>query len=66
MRQCPFNNCERQVPDHIFACRKHWYSLNQAHRAEIVEAYNQYLQNVIGIEELRERQQKVLGTRGTA
>lgn len=66
MRHCPFHGCEAFVPDHIFACRKHWYQLLVCDRWKIGDAYAAYKRGELTIEALRELQQKVLGTRGTA
>lgn len=66
MRKCPFNDCNKQLPDAVFACRKHWFSLNVAERAAVYQCYNQYLYGTINIEELRAEQQMVLRDRGTA
>lgn len=63
---CPFTGCEKTVPDNIFACRGHWFSLNKTEQAEIHAAYNDYMEDRIGMEELRDRQQAVLGLRGSA
>lgn len=66
MRQCPFTNCERTVPDTVFACRQHWFSLTKPERDEIWAAYRDYQDGIIGVEGLRDRQQAVLGLRGSA
>ena len=66
MRKCPFNDCEEVIGDHLFACRRHWYSLNLTERQEVYAAYNDYTSDTIGVEELRRKQQEVLGERGTA
>ncbi len=66
MRTCPFHNCVEDLPDHIFACRQHWFSLGKSERSTIYAAYESYMRDEIDIEELRRRQQAVLGTRGTA
>lgn len=36
---CPHPNCNKQVPDHLYACRPHWYSLPTDIRHNILEAY---------------------------
>lgn len=67
MRTCPFNNCDKQIINFMFACRKHWFSLNAAERAEILASYNDYgADDGISLDELRRRQQAVLGDRGNA
>lgn len=66
MRICPFDGCLEKLADSTFACRRHWYSLTKAERDAIWSAYNSYMANRIGMEELRERQQAILGQRGTA
>ncbi len=66
MRKCPFNGCEEELPDTRFSCRLHWYALNLTDRHTIQEAYANYLSHDISLVELRQRQQEVLGDRGTA
>ena len=66
MRKCPFNDCEEVIGDHLFACMRHWNSLNLTDRHTIEEAYEAYLDGDDGLVELRKRQQEVLGDRGTA
>jgi hypothetical protein len=66
MRKCPFHGCEKRIPDERFACGPHWFSLNSEEKAEIHATYQAYLNEFIGVEELRERQQAVLGERGSA
>lgn len=67
MRRCPFHGCDQVLPDYLFACRPHWFSLNAKERAEIHAAYDDYMADEgAGVETLRQRQQAVLGTRGTA
>lgn len=66
MRTCPFKGCVEQLPDHLFACRPHWYSLRPPERRQILAAYSAYLRDEIDLGELRRRQQEVLGTRGRA
>ena len=51
MRKCPFNDCEEVIGDHLFACRRHWYSLNLTERQEVYAAYNDYTSATIGGEE---------------
>lgn len=61
MRKCPFSGCRAsQLPDHIFACRKHWYAIPHNLRREIYAAYDQYMSRNIDLPELRKRQQAVL------
>ena len=66
MRRCPFTNCDKTVPDNIFACRGHWFSLNKGEQAEIYASYGDYTAGIINVEELRDRQQAILGLRGSA
>lgn len=66
MRQCPFSGCGLKIGDEIFACRRHWFSLTRQQRGQIKIAYAQYVEGEIGVEKLREIQQKILGDRGTA
>jgi hypothetical protein len=66
MRTCPFKNCCESIPDHLFACRGHWRSMSPDEQRQIHVLYGRYLDGRIGIEELRNEQQEVLGARGTA
>jgi hypothetical protein len=66
MRTCPFHNCDINIPDDKFACREHWHSLSTDEKRQVIAAYGRYLRNEIGVEELRQIQQKVLGNRGIA
>ena len=66
MRKCPFHGCERQIPDSVFACRPHWFSLNKADKTRIHDVYNAYTSDQLTVDELRQAQQEVLGDRGTA
>lgn len=66
MRTCPFNGCYKDLPENIFACRKHWNALDYSERLKITDLYRAYRDHRIGIEELRREQQAVLGNRGTA
>jgi len=66
MRTCPFHLCGEQLPDHLFACKKHWRSISRPDQVCIFAAYGDYLDDKIGMEDLRRIQQEVLGTRGTA
>jgi hypothetical protein len=59
-RKCPFHGCELMVPSTMFACRKHWYSLNVDQQAEIYAAYAAWKCGNITGDELRRRQQAVL------
>lgn len=36
---CPRHGCTVTVPDHMFACRSHWFSLPKPIRDEIWRAY---------------------------
>lgn len=67
MRYCPFNGCGAELPEHLFACRLHWQSMSLSDRQEINDAYTAYMaDDGISLTELRQRQQAVLGDRGTA
>lgn len=66
MRKCPFRDCDRTIADSMFACRGHWFKLSVGHRNAIWDAYNSYIADEITIEELRVRQQLILGDRGVA
>lgn len=66
MRTCPFTGCGVKIRDELFACLKHWRSLGPEAKTRINEAYANYLEGTVTIEELRRIQQDVLGPRGTA
>lgn len=65
-RICPFHGCGRKIGDSMFACGKHWYSLNRADQMRVHEMYADYTTGKIGIETLRHRQNDVLRSRGSA
>lgn len=65
MRTCPFHDCGRPIPVDKFACAKHWRALSPADRRAVNAIYGDYLAGRIGVDELRKRQQQVLGDRGT-
>lgn len=58
MRQCPF--CSRILANDIFACLRHWRMLTRDEQREIYDCYRAYMSDRIGVEELRERQQRVI------
>lgn len=60
MRTCPFDGCGAQIPDEMFACRRHWCRLPRPLQTEIWVAYRSYLAGHIDVEELRRRQRAVL------
>lgn len=60
MRTCPFTGCKATIPDHLFACGRHWHSLNPRQQRHIYAAYDDYLADKIGFDALRRRQQQVL------
>ena len=66
MRTCPFAGCGQRIAPNQFACRPHWFSLGDQERAEIWRAFRLWLNGRIDGDELRRRQQAVLGTRGRA
>lgn len=37
--QCPAPECRKNVPDHMLACRVHWWQLPAPLRARINEEY---------------------------
>lgn len=39
MHTCPRTGCSARVPDSMFACRPHWYTLPKAIRDEIWWAF---------------------------
>jgi hypothetical protein len=65
-RPCPFHGCTQVLPDYLFACKAHWFSLLPAERDCIWEAYTRWKDGSLGVDELRRIQQEVLGDRGTA
>lgn len=60
MRQCPFPGCEKQLPDHLFACAPHWHSMPFRLRVRIQEAYEGYIETIIDFEQLRTIQADVM------
>lgn len=60
MRQCPFAGCKAEVPHNLFACRKHWFMLNQKQRNTIHAAYADYCEHKIGLEALRMVQRAII------
>lgn len=60
MRTCPFHGCKVVVHDSVFACKRHWFSLNATQRQTIYSAYDDYMTDKISMEELRRIQQSVL------
>jgi hypothetical protein len=66
MRQCPWHDCAVEIPDDMFACRPHWFSLTEAERNRIWWAWREYVKEALTLEELRAVQQEVLGERGKA
>jgi hypothetical protein len=66
VRICPFHGCGTEIPDEVFACRPHWFSLTAGERSEIWAAYRAWQRGDIDGNTLWERQQAVLGTKGKA
>lgn len=66
MRNCPFNGCHRTIADSLFACKGHWFQLDDLARSRIHEAYSAYLSGALSVDDLRQIQQDVLGSRGQA
>lgn len=60
MRDCPFDGCNKTIPDDRFACPRHWFSLNKDQQDRIWSAYRAYLKDQIGIEALRATQNLVI------
>ncbi len=60
MRACPFRDCKSTIADSVFACRRHWFQLTPRQKQTVQKAYDDYLRDEIGIEELRRIQQRVL------
>lgn len=65
-RLCPFHGCTRRISPDYFACGAHWNSLTSIQRVDIHAAYEQWQRGEIDGEELRRRQQAVLGELGDA
>lgn len=42
MHTCPKTGCSARVPDEMFACRPHWFSLPKTTRDEIWRAYERH------------------------
>lgn len=49
MHTCPRVGCQARVPDEMFACRPHWFSLPKHLRDAI---WNAYHRNGVGSSEL--------------
>ena len=64
MRTCPFDDCGAHIPDSMFACRRHWYTLGRTARDEIWAAYNSYMADRLTTDELRAIQSRVLAEAG--
>lgn len=60
MRTCPFPDCYAELPDHLFACARHWHSMPMRLRVRTQEAYEAYQENIITIEQLRAIQADVM------
>lgn len=43
MRQCPAPNCKILIPQSLFACRSHWFSISKEVRTEIYAAYRRFV-----------------------
>jgi hypothetical protein len=65
-RPCPFHGCVQTLPDYLFACKAHWFTLSPEERDCIWNAYRCWHEGNLGSNELRRIQQDVLGDRGTA
>ena len=65
-RTCPFNDCGKAIDANIFACGRHWRSLGPGDKAAIYDCFAKWRSGEIDGDELRRRQQNVLGLRGTA
>lgn len=48
---CPYPGCAQRLPEQVFACRPHWFSLPQDIRNGVWRAYRRH---GIGSEELLE------------
>lgn len=59
-RACPFAGCGQAVHPTKFCCTHHWRQLSQAEKAEIWDAYHDYLTGVVGLAGLRERQHAIV------
>ncbi len=66
MRICPFHGCVARIPDHVFACLGHWRALGHGDKIEVYAAFDAYMMDEIDLEELRAKQQAILGDRGNA
>lgn len=63
-RPCPFHGCKTRVIDAMFACKKHWFQLEPWEREGIAMATRQRRAGEIDDNEMRRRQQELLGNRG--
>lgn len=60
MRQCPFTNCARSIPSHLFACGPHWHRLTRQQQATVYAIYNQWKRGELSGPELLSLQQGVV------
>lgn len=66
MRQCPFYGCQRSILPTCFACRAHFRSLTDWEQERLFAARESFTQGRIGLQELRNVEQSILGERGHA
>ena len=56
--QCSVPGCGRSLPLDMLMCRAHWFRVPKALRDEVWAAWRQYQRGTLGLDELREVQQR--------
>jgi hypothetical protein len=60
MRACPFAHCGELIPENMFACYRHWLTLDKWQMARIWACYRDYLADNIDLDGLRAIQQEIV------
>jgi hypothetical protein len=55
-RQCPAPDCSASIPHHIFACRRHWFALPAVVRRHINNAWADFMDGELELNELEAAQ----------
>lgn len=59
-RQCPFPGCSENLPESIFACRKHWYQISRPDQEIIWGIYRRWQAGDVAPDELLAVQKEVI------
>ena len=59
-RECPFDECDKRIPDYQFACLSHWRALSPTHKTRIHASYKSYMEGRLTMDELRSVQADVM------